>query len=164
MAKNNLIFVWECKNPVCMAAPRVFVPACLMAGEETCERGCRRNHNNRAGTFHWEWIETFHNLPFYADVTYFSFGSCTQRRPLFLFFFIVFFKRCGKCCKCQNCTFGNLDLKRVDGSHLLVYSNVLHVLIQEQSWTYLLQPLRTLSNSAGADPCTDALFKGVCVV
>ncbi len=33
----------------------------------------------------------------------------------------------------------------------------------EQTWE-LLQPLWTLSNSTGAVPSTDALFKGICVV
>lgn len=132
MAKNNLIlsgsvkilFAWLCRVSLCL---RVLWQARRRASEAVAETITIVLEH-----FTGNELKRFHNLPFYADVTYFSFGSCTQRRPLFLFF-IVFFKRCGKCCKCQNCTFGNLDLKWVDGSHLLVYSNVLHVLIQEQS-------------------------------
>lgn len=47
--------------------------------------GCRRNHNNRAGTFDWGWIETFHVLAFSTQTWHATvFGWCTQRTPLFI--------------------------------------------------------------------------------
>lgn len=59
MAKNNLILSGSVKNPVCMAVPCVFVPACLKAGEETCVQAATETTTIPAGSLHWEQIETF---------------------------------------------------------------------------------------------------------
>lgn len=139
-----------------MAVPCVFVPACLMAGEETCAPAV-----TEALTIALEHL-TGNKLKrstftFYTDVTYFSFGSCTQRRPLF---FMEYFFKCGQnAVKATTAHFETLACN--DGSQPLIYSDVL---VQRQDRTYLLQPLWTFSSSAGAVPSTDALVKGIFVV
>lgn len=64
-----------------MAVPCVFVPACLMAGEETCAPAVTETLTIALEHLTGNKLKRS-TFTFYTDVTYFSFESCTQRRPL----------------------------------------------------------------------------------
>lgn len=149
MAENNLIlsesvkilFAWLWRASLCRSVS-------WQAGDVRA-KGCRWNHNNRCWNISLGMNWNMPRLPFSTDVTYFSFGSGAQRGPLFLWMC----KQCGKSCQCQKRTLWNLYWPAVGLAYLPFFffftASSLHTLNQEPSWTYLLQPLWTLSNSAG---------------
>lgn len=66
-----------------MAVPCVFVPVCLMAGEETCAPAVTETLTIALEHLTGNKLKRS-TFTFYTDVTYFSSGSYTQRTPLFL--------------------------------------------------------------------------------
>ncbi len=83
-----------------MAVACVFVPECLMAGKEICVQAVAETIT--IVLEHFTGNELKHaTFTFFTDVTYFSFGSCIQRRALLC----LNFKLCVRCLGCQNCTF-----------------------------------------------------------
>lgn len=150
MAENNLIlsgsvkilFAWLWRASLCRSVS-------WQAGDVRA-KGCRWNHNNRCWNISLGMNWNMPRLPFSTDVTYFSFESGAQRGPLFLWMC----KQCGKSCQCQKRTLWNLywppvGLQNTPPPLFSFTASSLHTFIQEASCTYLLQPLWTLSYSAG---------------